>query len=119
MKAYEVYDKDDMFSTIVFAETSGKAKALALLTDTCEESEFTRIRVKRVPKADCLYKDSWEIDWYDPKQRLYLVKEMGWSCYEPEIDECENCKARLYCDYFQEYLKNEDEEILALKGYEI
>lgn len=103
-KAYKVYDKDDMFSTIVFAETRGKAKVKALLTDTCEGSEFTRIRAERVPKADCLYKGSWEIDWYDQEQRLYLVKEMGWSCFEPESDDCENCKARQYCKW------NESEE---------
>lgn len=107
MKAYKVYDIDEWYSTIVFAETAGKAKALALHTDTCMDSEFTRIRARRVPKADKLYQDGkFEIDWYNDKQRLFLVKELGWSCWDAS-DECDNCIARQYCK--AEWLESEED----------
>ena len=38
MKAYNVRDKNSFYSTVVFAESSNKAKAIAMHTDACEYS---------------------------------------------------------------------------------
>ena len=108
MKAYKVNDKHDFYSTIVFAETPGKARAKALGTDTCEDSQFIDIEVHRVPKADCLYTDEkFEIDWYNDADRLFMVKELGWACWEPSW-ECESCVAKQYCSHTM----NSDEEVV-------
>lgn len=40
MKAYIVREKDEFAAAVVFAETPGKAKTLALRTDACEGSDF-------------------------------------------------------------------------------
>lgn len=101
MKAWEVFDKLDDYSTIVFASTAGKARALALCTDTCEDSEFINIRARRVPEADKLYRGRYEIDWDNDKDRLFLVKELGWICYDTSF-ECDSCCAKKYCQYFDD-----------------
>lgn len=98
MKAYKVYSVSDpdRGSTIVFAESIGKAKGIAKLTDVGEDSCFTDIRVNRFKLADSLYKGDCEIDWNDPDTRLVLVRDFGWYCYD-YYDECEKCVAKEYC----------------------
>ena len=70
MKAYKAWDEkaSDLCSTIVFAENIREAKKVAMTTDVCEDAKFIDIRVKRYKEADCLYKGSNEIDWYDKKK---------------------------------------------------
>lgn len=103
MKAYKVYSASDpdCGSTIVFAESIGKAKSIAKLTDIGEDSDFTDIRVNRYKLADSLYKGNREIDWNDPDTRLVLVRDLGWYCYD---EKCEECIAKQYC---LEYLRRE------------
>lgn len=50
MKAYIIQDLKGYadYSTVVFAETSGKAKAIAIHTDSFEDYEFTEISARRV-----------------------------------------------------------------------
>lgn len=103
MKAWKVSEKDECYSTVVFAETRGKARALARYTDTCEDCDFCDIRVYRVPKIDKYYKDGKiEMDWYISQDRIALVKELGFSCLDIDITECENCPAKEYCDSYKD-----------------
>ena len=52
MKAYLVKDKDELSATVVFAETAGKARALAMSTECCEDVDFCDIQVRRRPQLD-------------------------------------------------------------------
>ena len=103
MKAYQVYDSenDDPYLTIVFAENPTKAKLIAQSTETCEDSRYIDIRVRRLPEADELYKGKAEIDWYDVKMRIALVRDFGWACWEPSF-ECDTCPAKIYCHWHEE-----------------
>lgn len=47
MKAWVVREKDEFCATVVFAETSGKAKFLALGTEPLENAEFCRLEARR------------------------------------------------------------------------
>lgn len=102
-KAYKVFDSAscENFSTIVFADSRNEAKVLALSTDTCEDASYTDIRAQRLPEADCLYKGLAEIDWYDEDTRLALVRDFGWSCFEPSW-ECDGCPAKQHCSWHEE-----------------
>lgn len=100
MKAWLALNKtdDEGAATIVFAETAGKAKALALHTAACEDSNFTDISVSRLPKADKMYKlGKREMDWNDPKDRLFMVKECGFYCFDKDEKLCRECNAKKYC----------------------
>lgn len=100
MKAYKVNVKNEIYATIVFAETAGKAKALALSTETCEGAEFVEIECRRIPEADKLYDGNFEMDWYNDKSRLFLVKELGWACFDTSF-ECDDCIARQDCSWWE------------------
>ena len=81
MKAWFVREKDEFLSAVVFAETRGKARALARCTDACEDSNFCDIEVRRLPQMDKYYKEGkLEMDWYNPNDRIALVKECGFQC---------------------------------------
>lgn len=112
MKAWIVGKKEEFGSTVVFAETRGKARALALHTDCCEDADFCDIEVRRLPKADKLYKEGKkEMDWYDDKDRIFLVKECGFTCEYVELYHCDVCPAKEYCDTYLDYIEeSEDEE---------
>lgn len=102
-KAYKVYDNEncECFSTVVFADSRNEAKVLALSTDACEDARYIDIRAERLRGADCLYKGSFEVDWYDEDTRLTLVRDFGWSCFEPSW-ECDGCLAKKYCRWHEE-----------------
>lgn len=110
MKAYIVSDKTSWegCSTVVFAETRGKAKAIALNTDACEDVEYIDIECYRVPSLDKYYKKGKkEMDWEDKDDRVALCKH-GWAC----IDECfepENCPAKKWCYRYQDEMNGENE----------
>ena len=113
MKAWLVRNEIDCCATVVFAETRGKARALALHTDTCEDLTFIEVLVYRLPKADKCYKQGkWELDWYNPKDRVFFVKELGFSCNDIDLYVCEQCSAKEYCDKYKdekEYWENNNE----------
>jgi len=114
MKAYKVYDRMgySWYSVVVFAETAGRAKALALGTDTFPSSDwdFTELSARRVPSLDKYYHGDWEMDWYKDEDRLALIKDAGYQCDEDSFDpdECEKCVGKDYCSRYEEYL---DEEV--------
>lgn len=107
MKAYSVTDKNECaFSTIVFAETAGKARMLAQRTDACEDVEFTDIWARRVPELDDAYRGRDEMDWMNDADRVRMVKDAGYHCsYEVDISEtkCKECPAFEWCDRAEEY----------------
>lgn len=121
MKAYLVREKDQFCATVVFAETAGKAKMLALSTDCCENARFIDIEVHRQPQVDKYYKEGkWHLDWENPQDRIVLVKECGFWCGEEafEFDDCELCSAKQYCDKYSditsEYRSDFAREILPI-----
>ena len=105
MKAYLVKDKDEFCATVVFAETAGKARALAISTECCEDVDFCDIQVKRRPQIDKYYVDGKkEMDWFNPQDRIALVKECGFVCELDywESEHCAVCSAKDYCDQYFE-----------------
>ncbi len=110
MKAWLVRVRDENWCTVVFAESRGKARAAALSTDCCEDADFTDIEARRLPIADSQYNGRTEMDWDDPKDRLFLVKEAGFYCEYVEPYNCEKCSAKEYCDLYQDSLEELREE---------
>ena len=109
MKAWLVREKDQFWSTVVFAETRGKAKSLALSTDCREDANFTDIEVYRQSQLDKYYKDGKkEMDWENPQDRIALVKECSFRC--EYMENCELCSAKEYYENYQHYLESEVEE---------
>lgn len=51
MKAWLVSEKDEFRATVVFAETRGKARALARATNACEDVDFCDIK-EILPRID-------------------------------------------------------------------
>lgn len=105
MKAYSATDKNEwMFSTVVFAETAGKARAIAQQTDACEDVDFTDIYVKRIPALDRFYRGKQEMDWYDPDDRAAMVRYGNFECSR-EIDvseeKCSKCSAAEWCGRYE------------------
>ena len=103
MKAYTVqYDPDPLFSTVVFAETAGKARAIAQHTDACEDCDFIDIRALRVPVLDPYYKGKPEMDWYDMEDRVAMVKLANYECSREVYDpECDDCPAKEWCGRYE------------------
>lgn len=104
MKAWLVREKGEFLATVVFAETRGKARAIARYTDACEDCGFCDIEVHRVPNMDKYYKDGkTEMDWYNPQDRIALVKECCFQCAEIEYADCDECSAKEFCDFYKDY----------------
>jgi hypothetical protein len=90
--------------TIVFAETRGKAHALALDTECCDCAEWNDVRVTREPAADKLWKPGKKaIDWRDKTDRVTLVKECDWTCLPDYLDrnDCVTCPAKEWCGEYE------------------
>ena len=113
MKAWLVREKDEFCATVVFAETRGKARAMAINTEACEDANFTDIEVRRKPQMDKYYTEGKkEMDWFNSKDRIALVKDCNFVC---DIDylqweDCDTCSAKKYCDRYQDHLESEDTE---------
>lgn len=99
MKAWEVESDPDRGSTVVFAETRGQAKQVAMNTQACEDVPFIEISCRRMPDADKLYKGEPELQWSDDEARIFLVKEHGWGCIDPipELCNARCCSAWEWC----------------------
>ena len=81
MKAWLVREKDEFEAAVVFAETRGQAKTIALHTDACEDADFLSIEVRRAKEADKYYKPGKrELDWFNSEDRIALVKDCGFTC---------------------------------------
>lgn len=107
MKAWIVRIKEEFCATVVFAETRGKAKSIALSTETCCDADFCDIEVRRCSKLDKYYVNGKrEMYWNIPKDRLALVQECGFVCdpdyWEPRL--CEDCSGKECCDKYLDSL---------------
>ncbi len=112
MKAWFVQPKDEPYAGVVFAETRGQARSVALSLAGFEDAEFTDVEVRRAPYADKYYKDgNCYLDWDNPKDRVALVKDCGFVCdYEyHEWEDCESCSAKNYCDRCQDHLRESED----------
>ena len=107
MKAWKIRNDDIEFCEVIFAETRGKAKAIALQTETFSECDFCNLKVCRVHNIDKYYTDGKRcMDWDNQQDRLALVKECGFSCSDECFGEfCEDCLSKDYCDRYDEYIE--------------
>lgn len=105
IKAYTVTDDQEYaFSTVVFAETRGKARMIAQGTDACEDVDFIHIHARRVPQLDKCYRGLPEMDWFNPEDRLAMVRDADYSCSYEMLDrdlDCKNCSATQYCERYE------------------
>ena len=105
MKAWTVTDNNGDYGTsIVFAETRGKARSYALQwIDTFEDCKWTDLKVKRFPEYDQYYDGRTEVNfWLDDEHRVRLVRDFGWSCFEVFKHLCEDCPAKQWCEQYKE-----------------
>ena len=106
MKAWQVYSYFTDNSTIVFAETAGKAKSIAwrynLFYD--DYTDFMDIYCQRRKEGDKFYNGKSFLDWECREDRLLLVKEFGFTCIEELYDEreCAYCVAKKFCSLHKE-----------------
>ncbi len=101
MKAYIASDRngDSPVSTVVFAETAGKARAYVAGSDCFEDYTFTEIRVNRCKALDGFYRGKPEMDWLDMDDRVAMVKHAGFQCsYEVYKPKCDERAAYEFCD---------------------
>ena len=105
MKAWFVQPKDEPYAGIVFAETRGQARSMALSLDGFEDEQFTDIEARRAPYADKYYKEGkCYLDWDNPVERIALVKDCNFVC-DLEWEDCESCSAKNYCDRYYDHLR--------------
>lgn len=109
MKAWNVTHIYEVCGTIVFAETAGQAKAIALGTHSLMGSDYRDLRARRMQKLDDLSSEPGECDWDDAKLVTALVRGYSWGCEEPDVATCETCPAVEWCDWRAEKLLDEDE----------
>lgn len=115
MKAWLVREDYEGRSAVVFAETQGKAKSIAIALEDFDGYGFCDIYARRCPHMDKYYSDGKRyMDWFYSKDRIALVRDCGFrcdpDCFDP--DDCEVCPAKEYCDVYQDYkeeLKDEEE----------
>ena len=116
MQAYRVYCKDDWipWSEIVFADRRSKAIVTALhYSDSFGDGSFdyTDLRAVRRPELDKYYRGVSIMDWYNPDDRLAMIKDGGFQCADDSFDpdDCERCVGKDYCDRYDDYLEEKEE----------
>lgn len=109
MKAWAVTDKiEQLYTTIVFAETRGRAIAIAQNTDTCADLSFTEIKATRVPALDQFYRGWSEMNWYNTDDRVAMVRYGGIYCDEADLDDCNSCPAKKWCSRYEDLLEEQN-----------
>lgn len=111
-KAYAISADYAPYSEVVWAETSGKAKRIAL--DRCEsmqDLDFIELHARRLPEMDLMYDGNPVADWCDDETRIKLVSDCGWHCAEPELHDCKICPAREFCETWEDMKDDLDEEV--------
>lgn len=108
MKAWQVYNDSEDTSTIIFADTKGKAKSIAMRCGLfAEDIEFVDIPCYRRKKGDKFYTGKPYLDWLCDEDRLLMVKEFGLTCGEEIYNEreCAYCVAKKFCSLYKEKSK--------------
>ena len=100
IKAYRV-DTDDGYSKVIFAESRGKAKAIAMHSDFFEDMNFLEIKPYRVRQFDKCYRGLTEMDWEDKYDRIALVMD-GWTCHYDINCQPNTCPAKQFCSRYKE-----------------
>lgn len=106
MKAYIASDRNQEtgYSTVVFAETAGQAKAYAAHSDMFEDYGFTEMRVSRCKELDGYYKGKPEMDWMNDDDRVAMVRYANYECscevWHPECEHGE-CPAQQWCGRYE------------------
>lgn len=101
MKAWIANTDYSEGSAIIFAENRNQARLIAMSTDACEDAPYIDIRVRRVKELDGMEDhEPKDNPWLNDEIRMILVKEYGWSCFEPEFSDCDTCCAKEHCLYF-------------------
>lgn len=97
MKAYVVWDSqcEDSCKTVVFSPTASQAKAIAMSSESFQDSDYINIRTRRYREMDGCDRGRREIDWNDAIDRQRLVS-LGWSCAE-RSSECDECPGKARC----------------------
>lgn len=110
MKAYKVFfsNGEEEVASIVFAKNPDKAKATGYKVGDFKHIYYIDLRANRIPKLDKYYAEGKvTLNWENPDDRLTLVKELGWYCWDYEPKDCQKCKAKRYCET---YLNNQEDE---------
>lgn len=112
MKAWQVEEVYEGCAVIVFAETRNKAKYLATQYDEAlQECGYAEVRARRVPQLDKYAGDKpYVMDFELDEDKLIMVRDAGFSCIEPEYDDCEKCVAKDYCSEYQDYLEDREDK---------
>ena len=108
MKAWKCWEDIEGCGTIIFAETAGKARYIAICSESLGEGlSFKDIRVRRVEGLDAYYDGRKEMDWFNETDRFGMVHEGGFMCSEDYFDPefCKECSAETVCDRFQDWIK--------------
>lgn len=104
MKAWKINNLYKDETTVVFAETRGKARAIAQRTDLCEDLAFTEIIIHRFKEADSQYRGHSEMDWYDHDDKMFLLSQ-GWYCDgDMEYEYCKNCEEKEACAIWKDII---------------
>ena len=108
MKAWLVEEPDEGYATIVFAKRRNKARYLAIQYDeSLQDYRYDEVRATRMPQLDTYAGDNpYVMDFDIDEDRLIMVRDAGFSCLEPEYDDCEKCVAKDYCDKYEGYLES-------------
>ena len=112
MKAWRCINYYDGYTTIVFAETAGKARYIAMQSDTIgDDIEFMDVIVWREKRLDAHYRGVSEMDWDNADDRIAIVQELGLSCDDDifDPDDCKRCPAAEWCWKYHDWLEEEQE----------
>lgn len=114
LKAYICRDRIEKYgSTVVFAESPGKARMLAQKTDTCEDLDFIDIEVRRAPALDDAYRGRFELDWYNDQDRIRMVRDAHFRCSSEDgiLEEwCRACAAFPWCGMAEDWRDKEAQQ---------
>lgn len=107
MKAWLIRENDIEGYEVIFAETRGKAKSIALHTDTFSECDFCDLEACRAYNIDKYYTDGKRrMNWYDQQDRLAFIKEYDSYCIGDFFGGfCENCLSKDYCGRSDKYIE--------------
>ena len=48
------------------------------------------------------------VDFAIDEDRLIMVRDAGFTCLEPEYEDCEKCVAKDYCEVYEDYLESKE-----------
>lgn len=110
IRAFVCQEEEEWNSVVVFAESAGKARYIAMCSyELGEDLQFQDVRVYRAPSLDKCYRGLNMMNWNDPQDRIAMVRDAGFQCsgdwYDPVSCDC--CAAREYCDTYKDRIEEE------------